>query len=223
MKINNGIISFFSGALGLDLGLEKAGFELLAAVDNDKFVITGNELPSEFISYYKQLTDSLEVSEIPDFNKAIPKILFILRYEESRAILLLEMYGTSPENNPWQTPDLDEQENCLELYNDVGHMHDAFSSKVSFLFENGLRCDKDFVFYGFGDSYMWACPALNISVHGYDKDLVRSCANMQVLHIKSLFDSGLIELTTEAQSFLDHFQQNPLNVCLSPDSEPDKP
>ncbi len=39
MKNNNGIISFFSGALGLDLGLEKAGFELLAAVDNDKFVI----------------------------------------------------------------------------------------------------------------------------------------------------------------------------------------
>ncbi len=39
MKNNNGIISFFSGALGLDLGLEKAGFKLLAATDNDKFVI----------------------------------------------------------------------------------------------------------------------------------------------------------------------------------------
>lgn len=48
MKNNNGIISFFSGALGLDLGLEKAGFELLAAVDNDKFVIDTikNNIPS---------------------------------------------------------------------------------------------------------------------------------------------------------------------------------
>jgi len=39
MKNTKGVISLFSGALGLDLGLEKAKFELLTAVDSDKFVI----------------------------------------------------------------------------------------------------------------------------------------------------------------------------------------
>jgi DNA (cytosine-5)-methyltransferase 1 len=30
------VISLFSGAMGLDLGLEKAGFKILASVENEK-------------------------------------------------------------------------------------------------------------------------------------------------------------------------------------------
>ena len=39
MKNNKTLISFFSGALGLDLGLEKAGFTLEAVVECNKLAL----------------------------------------------------------------------------------------------------------------------------------------------------------------------------------------
>jgi hypothetical protein len=69
---------------------------------------------------------------------------------------------------------------------------------------------------------MWICPALNISVHGYDKDLVRKCAEIQVRYLQSLMNTG-IALSDTARGVLQRFAENPDVLKLSPDSVPDSP
>jgi len=69
---------------------------------------------------------------------------------------------------------------------------------------------------------MWVSPALNISVQGYDKELVRKCAEIQVLHLKSLLDAG-IELPKPAVAELKRFAKDPGSLKLAADSEPESP
>ena len=69
---------------------------------------------------------------------------------------------------------------------------------------------------------MWVCPALNISVHGYDKKLVKKCAEIQVRHLKSLLDAG-IELSETAVKELNRFSKDPGSLNLAADSEPECP
>ena len=45
-------ISLFSGAMGLDLGLEKAGFNILATVENDKNCIANIKINRPKIRLY---------------------------------------------------------------------------------------------------------------------------------------------------------------------------
>lgn len=181
--------------------------------------LDGNEIPTEFIDYYKSMLEMSEIEQAEDASLSMPKILFILRYEESKALMLMEMDGGTSAESPWEAPEI---ESGLDFYDEVGRIFESLSLKVSDLFKNKFTIGNDCAFYGFGSSYMWVCPALNISVHGYDKDLVRTCAKVQVLHLKSLLDAG-IELPEHAISVLQRFADNPAILKLSPDSVPDSP
>jgi prephenate dehydratase len=181
--------------------------------------LDGNEIPYEFIDYYKNMLDMSEIEQAEDASLSMPKILFILRYDESKVLMLMEMDRVTSAESPWETPEI---ESGLDFYDEVGRIFESLSLKVSDLFKNKFTVGNDCVFYGFGSSYIWACPALNISVHGYDKDLVRTCAKVQVLHLKSLLDSG-VELPDSAKDVLQRFADNPAILKLSPDSVPDSP
>lgn len=181
--------------------------------------LDGNELPTEFIDYYKNMVSIPEIEKAKDVFLAMPKILFVLRYEESRALMLLEMDSGGLKESPWEIPEI---ESGLDFYDEVGRICESFASNVSELFRNRFNCSKGCVFYGYGDSYVWSCPALNVSVHGYDKELVLTCARIQVLHLKSLLDAG-IELPKLAVTELKRFEKNPASLKLSADSEPKCP
>lgn len=181
--------------------------------------LDGNELPTEFIEYYKDMLSVPEIEKAADACLAIPKILFILRYEESRALMLLEMDAAGFQDSPWESPEI---ESGLDFYDEVGRIYESFALKVARLFKQAFNCSEGCVFYGYGDSYVWACPGLNVSVHGYDKELVRTCARVQLLHLKSLLDAG-IEFPEPAVTELKRFEQDPASLKLAVDSEPDAP
>lgn len=181
--------------------------------------LDGNELPTEFIDYYKNMVNMHEIEKAPDVFLAMPKILFVLRYEESRALMLLEIDSGGLKESPWEVPEI---ESGLDFYDEVGRIYESFASNVSDLYRSRFNCSKGCVFYGYGDSYVWACPGLNVSVHGYDKDLVRSCALVQVHHLKSLLDAG-IDLPKIAVNELKRFRKDPGSLKLATDSEPDGP
>lgn len=181
--------------------------------------LDGNELPTEFIDYYKNMVNMHEIEKAPDVFLAMPKILFVLRYEESRALMLLEMDSGGLKESPWEIPEI---ESGLDFYDEVGRIYKSFALQVTDLFKKEFNCRKGCVFYGYGNSYVWACPGLNVSVHGYDKDLVRTCAKVQVLHLKSLLDAG-IELPETAVKELNRFGKDPGSLKLANDSEPEGP
>ncbi len=178
-----------------------------------------NEIPYEFIDYYKDMLDMSEIEQAQDLPLSMPKILFILRYEESKALMLMEMDGGTSAESPWEAPEIG---SGLDFYDEVGRVFESLSLKVSDLFKNKFNSGDNCVFYGFGSSYMWVCPALNISVHGYDKELVQKCAEIQVRHLKSLLDAG-IELPKPAVAELKRFAKDPGSLKLAADSEPDGP
>lgn len=181
--------------------------------------LDGNEIPYEFIDYYKGMLDISELEKSQDSSLIMPKILFILRYEESKALMLMEMYAGTSNKSPWETPEI---ETDLDFHDEVGRVFESLSAKVSELFRNSLNSNENCVFYGFGSCYMWACPALNISVHGYDRELVQKCAEIQVLHLKSLLDAGL-ELPDPAVTELRRFERDPAKLKLSITSKPETP
>ena len=133
--------------------------------------------------------------------------------------MLMEMDGGTSVESPWEAPEIGSD---LDFYDEVGRVFESLSLKVSDLVKNKFNSGDNCVFYGFSSCYMWVCPALNISVHGYDKELVRKCAEIQVLHLKSLIDAG-IELPKPAVTELKRFEQDPASLKLSADSQPDRP
>jgi prephenate dehydratase len=181
--------------------------------------LDGDEIPYEFIDYYKGMLDMSEIEQAQDLPLSMPKILFILRYEESKALMLMEMDGGTSGESPWEAPEI---ESGLDFYDEVGRVFEPLSLKVSDLFKNKFNSGDNCVFYGFGSCYMWVCPALNISVHGYDKKLVQKCAEIQVLHLKSLLDAG-IELPNTAVKELNRFAKDPGSLNLAAGCEPDNP
>jgi prephenate dehydratase len=187
--------------------------------------LDGNELPTEFIRYYKELVSMDEITESPNVLNAIPKILFILRYEESKALVLLEMDAGDYDKSPWPQPDID-SENIelvrLEFYDQVGRVPKLFTQSVSTLFRDCFMEQKQYVFYGYGDCYLWICPDLNIAVQGFNKELVRESAKTQVLHLLDLMDAGGAFLPATKQ-ILECYRQDPANLKLTPTSEPDGP
>jgi len=189
------------------------------------FNVTGNELPTEFIRYYKNLLTIEEIQESQDVSFAMPKILFVWRYESSKALVLLEMDAGDYTESPWPPPDIESEESESQEWSfceQVGRIYEPFSGNIAHLFTNRFDTSSGCVFYGYGDCYMWVCPSLNLSVQGFDKDLVLTCARIQVLHLKSLLDAG-IELPGPAVTELKRFEQDPANLKLSADSEPDGP
>lgn len=187
--------------------------------------LTGNELPTEFIRYYKNLLTMEEIQESQDVSFIMPKILFIWRYESSKALLLLEMDVEDYTENPWPPPDIDSEESELQEWDfcdQVGRIYEPFSGNIVHLFTNIFDVSKECVFYGYGDCYTWVCPALNISVQGFDKDLVKTCAKTQVLHLKDLVDAGN-DVPLSTKHMLRLLQKDEANLKLAADSEPDGP
>lgn len=181
--------------------------------------LEGTELPSAFIDYYHDMLDTSEYEQASDVSLTMPKILFILRYEKSKALMLMEFGECPSDKSPWEVPEI---ESDLDFYDEVGRIYEPLSLKVSNLFKSKFDSGADCVFYGFGSCYIWASPALSISVHGYDKDLVRKCADVQVSYLRSLMNAGM-ELSVAAKDVLQRFADDPSILKLSPDSVPDSP
>lgn len=179
--------------------------------------IDGTELPSEFIEYYKELVSVPRLEQLDDPLTGMPRILFILRHQESKALMLLEMGTAADGDSPWQPPDVETE---IRL-DEVGRIASPFAPQVSDLFAHRFDC-REHCYYGCDSSYTWVCPALNISVSGYDKDLVRESAKVQLLHLKSLCDGG-IKFPAPAEAMLGLYEADPGKFRLSPGSEPDTP
>ena len=186
--------------------------------------LNGNELPPEFRDYWKSLFTSHQAEDSIDILYEIPKILFILRYEQSKALMLLEMPSDTPQN-PWPEPErgTDVMDNDLEIIDSkgqVGLIHKSFSTEEKTLFLNHFMVAEDkIVFYGLGETFIWASPALNIFVHGFDPNLVKECALLQVLNLKSLMDYG-ISMPPSADKLLSNFERSRKRLKLDPASQP---
>ena len=73
MARTKNIVALFSGALGLDLGLEKAGLRLIAAVECDKFAIQTIRLNQKHLGRKKVavIEKALSVDNVPNVCRAI--------------------------------------------------------------------------------------------------------------------------------------------------------
>lgn len=178
--------------------------------------IEGHELPTEFIDYYETLVSKSLARQVQGGVMEIPEVLFIVRYDKSKALMLLEMPGYAPEAADWEPPYVGVEITILA----VGALQQSYSAQAAELMRTRFACNG-YCFYGSVGCYMWISPHLGITVHGYDKDLVRDCARMQVLRLKALVDSGL-QVSVEAKALL-QLVVDPARLGLSPDSEPETP
>lgn len=175
--------------------------------------IEGHELPVEFLDYYERLAARLSKRDDLDIVASLPKIIFIVRDEKGKALMLLEMQSESKNGADWEPPDVETSIQVTE----VGALQQSYVLEVAELMNNRFACG-DYCFYGSKGCYVWACPHLKISVHGYDKDLVVESARMQVLQLKALVDAGH-SASAEAKRLL-KLATNLKQLGLTPDSVP---
>lgn len=177
--------------------------------------IEGHELPVEFVDYYERLVERSLVNQRPvDVAASIPKILFIVRdIRGSKVLMLLEMQAAADNEAAWETPDVEDEITVAE----VGGLQFSYTSQAANLVRTRFPCDK-FCFYGADGAYIWMSPPLMIAVHGYDKDLVRESARVQVLRLKALADTGH-QVSREAKKVLE-LAADPAKLGLSSDSLP---
>lgn len=178
--------------------------------------IEGHELPVEFLEYYERLVQQTILNQKPtDVIVGIPKILFIVRdLSRSNVLMLLEMPSGGETNANWESPDITGEIKVSE----VGGLQVSYTAQAAHLMRERFSCDN-YRFYGDQGAYIWMCPALMISVHGYDKDLVRESARMQVLQLKALVDAGY-NASPEAKKIL-KLAKDLNRLGLSPDSIPE--
>lgn len=157
--------------------------------------LSGNELPSEFIDYWRSLFPPLEAEKTEDVLFNMPKILFILRYRDAKALLLLEMPIPNNIDNPWPIPDREpapEIESLIVSCEQVGKLFKSFvGEEKNLLLNKFIVAEEEIIFYGIGETFIWGAPALNIFVHGFDPKLIQECVWLQILHLKSLMDYGI--------------------------------
>jgi prephenate dehydratase len=180
--------------------------------------LSGNALPYDFIDYWKGIAQS----SVNVHSADIPKIIFVVRYEESKALVLLEMPTHDSSIDPWEMPG---SGSSLNSFGQVGIIGTSFNQNIKELLINSFKVKEDRpVFYGTGQkgSYLWSCPSLDISVHGFDPDLVKDCARIQVLHLKNLMNYG-VDFPSPAAKILASFESNQKRLKLAADSQPDSP
>ncbi|MBU1862691.1 MAG: hypothetical protein KKH94_03380 [Candidatus Omnitrophica bacterium] len=187
-----------------------------------------NELPTEFMSHWNEITKSKDVITAKDMIKAMPKIIFILRYEESKALVLMEMPARKGLNDPWVATSGD---SSVESLGQVGLLNKSFSEETSkylkkFRSKNG---DRKTIFYGRQydengkkiSNYFWICPQLKIAVHGFEPELVKNCARLQVDRLSNLLKDG-ISFSSDAKAILNEFDKDKKALKLAADSKPEE-
>ncbi len=180
--------------------------------------IEGHELSTEFIDYYEDLVSkALRRQDRKGGMEDIPKVLFIVRCG-SKVLMLVEMPGGSLAEAEWESPQADTE----IAFESVSALQLSYSTQTANVMQEKFGCKKH-AYYGQGSVYMWVSPPLCITVHGYDKDLVRDCARMQVLKLEELVNAGKLQISSEAQELLELAQVDLANLDLSPDSEPTIP
>lgn len=176
-------------------------------------------LPTEFIAHWNDITKSREILTAKNILLALPKIDFILRYEQAKALILMETPARKDLKNPWVDVSGDTN---IDSLGQVGLLRKSFAMETCDLVK-GLRKDKrKVVFYGKSEkgNCFWACPALNISVHGFEPELVKNCAKIQVIRLNNLFKEG-IKFSDEATKILKQFSKNEAGVKLASNSKPE--
>jgi DNA (cytosine-5)-methyltransferase 1 len=79
MKVDKPIISLFSGAMGLDLGLEAAGFRTAVAIEKSKMAVETIRLNrDEDFPIFDEAIEGVDVDEVLDFAGLKPGEAFIL-------------------------------------------------------------------------------------------------------------------------------------------------
>jgi len=190
--------------------------------------LNGDRLPIDFTNYWRQLFPEHEAESTEAVIKDIPKIMFIIRYEEAKALLLMEMPSSNLAENPWPVPESDlepgaETTNNLVSLNHVGGIHESYIETEKALFINKFKVgEEEIIFYSNKGTFIWGSPALNIFVHGFDPFLVKECVRLQINRLIQLMDYG-ITMPVNAVTLLNLFIKDPNQLGLAPESQPDTP
>lgn len=188
--------------------------------------LNGGKLPTDLVSYWQQLFSESEAEESLNILVEMPKIMFIIRYKESKALLLLEMPTSDFTENPWPVPDTDadtafEMKSEIVSFEQVGGIHESYVSTERTLFLDRFeRNGNDIIFYGSGSTFLWGSPALHVFVHGFDSSLVKECAKLQIMRLEQLMNYG-ISMPATAEKLLKRFETDEGSLRLSTDSLPD--
>ena len=188
--------------------------------------LNGDTLPIDFVDYWKGLLPEYVAEKNENLLLEMPKIMFIIRYEGAKALLLLEMPSPDFLENPWPTPDIIEIDPSVDRKSEivsceqVGGIYESYVETENNLFSKDFKLqNKDIIFYGLKDTFLWGSPAINIFVHGFDQNLVKECARLQVMRLIELKNYG-IAMHPDAEEILKKFEDNPGNILLSTDSQP---
>jgi hypothetical protein len=184
-----------------------------------------NELPTDFNSHWSDITKTREILSARNVLSVLPKINFILRYESSKALLLMEMPVQKGLDDPWGGISGDTD---IELLGQVGLLKKSFADETCDLIKTYPVDSRKVVFYGkkhiesgeVKENYFWVCDALKISVHGFEYELVKNCAKLQVIRMNNLLKEG-IDFPNEAKEVLGQFSKNEKTLKLAADSKPD--
>lgn len=188
--------------------------------------LNGDTLPIDFVDYWKGLLSVHVAEKTENLLLEMPKIMFIIRHEDAKALLLLEMPSLDFSENPWPAPDIIEIDPSVDRKSEivsceqVGGIYESYSKTENNIFTRDFKLqDNGIIFYGLRDTFLWGSPAINIFVHGFDQNLVKECARLQVKRLIELRNYG-ITMSPAAEEILKTFEDTPGSVLLSTDSQP---
>jgi len=178
------------------------------------------DVPVDLDNYWRSLITDDEIQESDNVLLAIPKILFVLRYEESKVIVVLEMQTDDYKKDCWPVP---EEETKIDLKGQVGYVKVPFTIETKELFIKKFNVNKEeIIFYGNKGTFFWGAPSLNIFVNGFEPNLVKNCALKQVEYFDHLMKRGA-KIPEDAKKIIKKFRKNKDTVRLGIKSKPTKP
>lgn len=217
-------MTVFSVINSLPINREKKGHVYsLACILVD---LNGDTIPIDFVDYWKGLLPEHVAEKTENLLLEMPKIMFIIRHEDAKALLLLEMPSLDFSENPWPAPDIIEIDPSVDRKSEivsceqVGGIYESYVETENNLFSRDFKLqNQDIIFYGLQDTFLWGSPAINIFVHGFDQNLVKECARLQIMRLIELRNYG-ITMSPAAEEILKRFENNLGSVLLGPDSQP---
>ena len=179
-------------------------------------------VPIEFTNYWRELIESMKVKKTSELFNGLPRIIFVLRYKNSKVLVLAEMPVNNGNDDPWLRPDF---ESGIESFPQVGGTHKSIASETCALAKALKNSNQRAIFYGHEtyETYFWACPELNTVVQGADQKLVQNFSKLQVNTMVSLKEKYGLVLNEKINKLLNAYIKNNEYLLLGPKSVHSRP
>lgn len=168
-----------------------------------EFIISGVDMPLLTPTLTEEQQDLFDdLTKDADAIDDIPRIIFIFKREESRCGFFMESKLHSLSLSAQEDGYLPD----IVVKSDLGETNKQYTDTAIILLKNEFPnfFSHDFVKHLGADTFLYACPELNIMVHGFDPDVVEVVVRQIINKYFELIDNGLSCSKSQKKLFNKH-------------------